>query len=77
VYREATPKGEVNALQRAFIRRANEKEFKAFVEKLGLSDGDLLFVGERFDRNSVISFGMKRLTIGRIYGTWQGPNTCH
>jgi hypothetical protein len=43
----------VNALQRAFLRHASENEFKAFVKRLGLSDGDLLFVGERFDQNSV------------------------
>jgi hypothetical protein len=53
VYREATPDGEVNPLQRAFMRSASKKEFQAFVHRLGLSDGDLLFVGERFDQNSV------------------------
>ena len=59
MYREATPEGGVNAIQRAFVRGASKAEFENFVKGLGLSDGDLLFVGERFDHNTVSTLPTK------------------
>ena len=53
VYRGMATEVGNEALRRAFKPNSSDEEYRSFIERLGLSDGDALFVSAKQDRHLV------------------------